>query len=73
MSDQAFPSTSNVFSADDLISKCCALDGGEVAKGTAAVITQTLGFQDGLIQKDIKVKGFVGTASPIWLVRLRLR
>ena len=36
--DQTFPSTSNVFSLDDLISKCCELEAGPVVTGTAAFL-----------------------------------
>lgn len=37
-SDQTFPSTSNVFSLDDLISKCCDLEGELAARGTAVLL-----------------------------------
>lgn len=35
---------------DDLISKCCELEGKGVARGTAALVTKALGFQDDLIK-----------------------
>lgn len=48
-SEQAFPSASNVFSLDDLISKCCETgrSGGE--GHCCFVVTKTLGPQDSLI------------------------
>lgn len=45
-SDQAFPSTPNVFRLDSLISRCCGTE-EEVMAGT---VTKALGFQDGLIK-----------------------
>lgn len=36
--DQTFPSTSTVFSSDDLISKCCELEEESVVAGTAALL-----------------------------------
>lgn len=37
-SDQTFPSASNVFSLDHLISKSCELEGELVARDTAALL-----------------------------------
>lgn len=47
-SDQAFPNASNVFSLDNLISRCCETEGEVTARGT---VTKALGFQDGLIKE----------------------
>lgn len=46
-SDQAFPSTSNVFSLGNLISRCYKTEGEVMVRGT---VTKALGFQDDFIK-----------------------
>lgn len=49
-SDQAFPSTSNAFRLDDLISKYCETGRSSDEGHCCSVVTKALEFQDGLIK-----------------------